>query len=380
MIYIVVIPIILYLIAMLVVILVMMRLARFHSENTKPQTKFSIIIPFRNEAERISLLLDSIQRLDYPFQLYEIIFVDDSSEDASVAIILKAFDDRDINLRPSFRVISNKRRSASPKKDAITEAISISENDWIITTDADCVLPSKWLSTFDSYIKKHEAVLVAGPVTYHANNSLVEQFQKLDGFSLQAVTMAGFGLKKPILCNGANLAYKKEVFLKVEGFSENNHIASGDDIFILEKINTNYPGRVQFLKSEEAIVTTFPEKEWPSVVEQRIRWASKTSKQNNIISKCLGLLVFLANLMVVIGPIYCLWDTILFSVYLPIFLLKILLDFTVLKISSRFFQSKIKFPSFLGSILLYPFVIVWVVLGSLKGNYNWKGRKFEKQG
>ncbi len=192
--------------------------------------------------------------------------------------------------------------------------------------------------------------------------------------------MAGFGLKKPILCNGANLAYKKEAFLEVEGFSENNHIASGDDIFILEKINTNYPGKVHFLKSEEAIVTTFPEKEWPSLIEQRIRWASKTSKQNNFISKCLGLLVFLANLMVVIGAIYCIMNMILFSVYLPIVLLKVLLDFIVLKISSHFFQSKVKFNSFLGSIILYPFVIVWVVLGSLKGNYNWKGRKFEKQG
>lgn len=379
MIYIAVIFIIAYLIAMTVVILGMLRLPVYHFQESHAQTKFSVIVPFRNEAERLPELLDSVKKLKYPLHLYEIIFVDDASEDDSVSIITNALQkEKDIN-NLSFKVIPNIRLSGSPKKDAITEAISHSENDWIITTDADCMLPATWLTAFDVYITQNEPVLISGPVLYEANNTFVEQFQKFDGLSLQMVTMASFGLEAPLLANGANLAYKKEAFLKVKGFSENNHIASGDDIFILEKIRTHYPDKAKILKSRDAVVTTFPEKDWGSVIDQRIRWASKTSKQNNRMSKALGGLVFFANLMVIVGVILCFFDSNLFSIYLPIFLLKVLVDITVLRVSSRFFKTKVNTINFIGSLIVYPFVIIRVVLGSLKGKYSWKGRKFEKQ-
>lgn len=380
MIYIVVISIILYLIAMVVMILGMLRLPIYNYQKAEAQTKFSVIISFRNEADQLPGLLSSIKKLKYPSHLYEVIFVDDASEDDSVSIItseLQKGNDLD-NL--SFKIISNERNSGSPKKDAITVAISKAKNDWIITTDADCILPTTWLTTFDAFITKNEPLLVAGPVSYKADTTFVEQFQKLDGLSLQALTMAGFGLEAPLLSNGANLAYKKETFIEVKGFSENNHIASGDDIFMLQKIKDAYPEKTKYLKSRDAIVSTFPEKNWASLIDQRVRWASKTSRQNNMSSKALGGLVFLTNSMVIVGAVLCFFNLHLFSIYLPILLLKILVDFTVLKVSSRFFKAKINMIAFLGSLLVYPFVIVRVVLGSLKGNYSWKGRKFEKQG
>ncbi len=379
MIYIVVIFIVAYLIAMTVVILGMLRLSIYHGEKGEAQTKFSVIIPFRNEAERLPELLNSIKKLNYPSHLYEVIFVDDASEDESISIITNALQKEKNTNSPTFKVIPNLRLSRSPKKDAITEAISHSENNWIITTDADCILPDTWLAAFDAYIKKNEPVLVAAPVSYKSNRSFVEQFQKLDGLSLQMVTMASFGLEAPLLSNGANLAYKKEAFLKVKGFSENNHIASGDDIFILEKIQASFPGKAKFLKSRDAIVDTFPEKDWTSAIRQRIRWASKTSKQNNRASKALGGLVFFANLMAIIGAFLYLFNSQVLSIYLPAFLLKVLVDFIVLKVGSQFFKTKIDTITFWGSLIIYPFIILRVVLGSLKGNYNWKGRKFGKQ-
>ena len=379
MIYIVVIFIIAYLITMNVVILGMLRLPIYQYIKDVAGSKFSVIIPFRNEAERLPKLLDSIKKLDYPLHLFEVIFVDDASEDDSVSIILNALGKEKNAKHFSYKIIPNRRLSESPKKDAITEAISHSENDWIITTDSDCILPATWLTVFDAYIQKNEPVLVAGPVSYESNLSFVEEFQKLDGLSLQMVTMASFGLEAPLLANGANLAYKKEAFLKVKGFSGNDHIASGDDIFILEKIQTSYPGKAKFLKSKNAIVATFPEKDWTSAVHQRIRWASKTSKQNNWASKALGGLVFFANLMVIIGAVLCLFNPQFLTVYLPMVILKVLADYMVLKVSSRFFETKINTIVFCGSFLVYPFIIVRVVLGSLTGNYSWKGRKFEKQ-
>ena len=210
--------------------------------------------------------------------------------------------------------------------------------------------------------------MVAGPVRYKADKSIVEQFQYLDGLSLQAVTIGSFGLNEPLLCNGANLAYKKEAFISVDGFNKNDHIASGDDIFMLEKMSNWKPDKVQFLKSEDAIVTTYPQKNWPGVLNQRIRWSSKTSKQKNWYLKGLGMLVFLMNLLILAGAVYCIFQPFLVPYYISFLLLKVLSDFLVIRVSSNFFNSKINGLNFLVCNLWYPVLITMVVLSSLRTN------------
>ena len=62
----------------------------FPSERIHPKTRFSIIIPFRNEAENLPNLLKTIAELNYPSELFEIIFVNDASDDHSETIIAAA--------------------------------------------------------------------------------------------------------------------------------------------------------------------------------------------------------------------------------------------------------------------------------------------------
>ena len=38
-----------------------------------PKTKFSIIVPFRDEAENLPILLASLSKLNYPMDLFEVI-------------------------------------------------------------------------------------------------------------------------------------------------------------------------------------------------------------------------------------------------------------------------------------------------------------------
>ena len=59
----------------------------FKLEDISAKTKFSVIIPFRNEAKNLAALLKTIGFLEYPKELFQIIFVDDESEDDSVEII-----------------------------------------------------------------------------------------------------------------------------------------------------------------------------------------------------------------------------------------------------------------------------------------------------
>ena len=282
-----------YLVAMAIVIYGFKKVSLFKAEEFAAKSHFSIVIPFRNEAENLTVLLKTVENLNYPSKMFEIIFVNDASEDNSEAIISEAIEKN----RFSIKILQNKRISNSPKKDAISEAIKNSNFEWIVTTDADCELPKNWLKTLDAFIQKNNPVMVCGPVIYKSNGNFIESFQQLDGFSLQAVTIGSFGMRRPLLCNGANLAYRKDAFLEVNGFSENDHIASGDDIFLLEKMKKSFPRQVQFLKSKQVIVSTKPQSTWKNVLNQRIRWASKTSKQKSTLSLLLGGLVFLVNII-----------------------------------------------------------------------------------
>ena len=367
----------LYLLSLALLILGFRKLPVFTKELHPEKTKFSIVIPFRNETENLQGLLESIQKIKYPPQLFEIIFVDDASEDNSAEIISQTLK-KDLGFE-NFQIIKNERHSASPKKDAITAAIAISKYAWILTTDADCILPPNWLKAYDSFIQTNNPALVAGPILYKSNESIHGQFQKFDGLSLQLVTMGSFGWQTPILCNGANLAYRKEAFYSVQGFSENNHIASGDDIFIMEKILKIAPKEVHFLKSEEAIVETMPQRGWTDLIHQRIRWTSKTARQKSSFSKPLGMLVFLTNSLILVGLIYSIIKPLFSSYYLGFLVAKVSIDFYVIKVSNTFYKSKINIVAFLLSAFSYPIVTIIVVLGSLRGTYSWKGRSFEKQ-
>ncbi|RDK88885.1 glycosyltransferase [Marinirhabdus gelatinilytica] len=342
-----------------------------------PETKFSIVIPFRNEAENLSALARSLQQLHYPTSHFELIFVNDASEDNSEDIIIQHLKGSSID----FQILQNTPNQLSPKKTAITKAISIAKHPWIVTTDADCEVPTHWLRILNDFILKTEPVCVAMPVDYTTNNSFLHLYQQLDNWSLQAVTVGSFGLGAMLLSNGANFAYTKDTFKSVNGFEGNLHIASGDDMFLLEKLKRRFPEKIGYLKSRNAVVTTKPVETWKQLISQRIRWASKTAKQNSAATKALGLLVFVVNILIPLS--------ILLTIFCPqhsnavgaLLLYKFCIDFLLLWKSAQFFRKRFPFFSFLsllGSMFVYPIVTILVVISSFWGRYVWKGRRFEK--
>lgn len=346
----------------------------FKLTNLAPKTRFTVVIPFRNEADQLPQLLTSIQSLQYPKHLFEIIFVDDDSDDDSVELI-KGFL---ANARNDIKVISNERTTNSPKKDAITKAVQQANYNWIITTDADCIIPKYWLDGYDAFIQQTNLKCVAGPITYNAPNSFLNRFQTLDFLSLQGATIGGFGIQKPFLCNGANFAYTKEAFNSVNGFNGNTQIASGDDIFLLEKMAKHYPKDIRFLKCENAIVSTNPERSWKDLFEQRIRWASKTSSYNNWFGKLTGFIVLLMNSVVVFCILFSAFGIIKATVLFYVLFIKFNIDVLLIYKAATFYNQKAAIKSYLFGFLLYPFFSVYIALISLFKEYKWKDRTYKR--
>ncbi|WP_044402075.1 glycosyltransferase [Lacinutrix sp. Hel_I_90] len=357
----------------------------FKRKGTKQKTTFSVVIPFRNEAENLEALLASILSLRYDKAQYEVILINDESEDDSVAIIENLLNASEVSqqntvgiTQTDITIIQNNRTSNAPKKDAITSAISIAKHDWIVTTDADCIIPNYWLSDFDAFIQEHEPKMIVAPVSYNTMTSFLKRFQLLDFLSLIGATIGGFGMQRPFLCNGANLAYHKSLFKALKGFDGNTNIASGDDIFLMEKALKADKNSVHYLKSESAIILTKPQPNWKSLVSQRKRWAAKTSNYQSAFGKLTGLIVLFMNASLIISLILAVITVGNWPTFLLIFLLKITADFLLLYKTSAFFSQTRYLASFPVSALIYPFFSVYIAMSSLFTSYKWKERRFKK--
>jgi len=347
----------------------------YQTQNKPPKANFSIVIPFRNEALNLPNLLHSLAQLKYSKSKFEVLLINDNSNDDFKKII-NDFKSKQIGI--DLKVIDNIRKTNSPKKDAIDIGIQTSKYEWIITTDADCNLPQKWLNTMDDFIQNESPKMIVSPVTFQAENKFLDNFQALDFLSLQGSTIGGFGINKPFLCNGANLCYSKSAFFKVDGFIGNDNIASGDDIFLLEKMINQFPEKVKYLKSNEVIVTTKPENNLNRLIQQRIRWASKTSAYNKPFGKMVGVIVFLTNAYLILLITLAMLNKITWQHFGLFFLIKFNVDFLLLYKTSTFFNQQKALKTYLISSVLHPFFIVITALFSFKKGYKWKGRTFKK--
>ena len=346
----------------------------FERSDETPKTKFSIVVPFRNEAKNLAKLLKSISTLNYPQELFELILIDDFSNDASERIFINW---RMQNGLIETTLLENLRLSNSPKKDAISRAIPIVKHEWIITTDADCIVNKNWLLTFDNFIQKNKPEMIVGAVVYKTKNNWFHHFQQLDLLSLQGTTIGSFGIVKPFMCNGANFAYTKNLFNTIGGFGGNNKIASGDDVFLLQKAVKSNRDRVFYLKNKDAIVKTKPENDLYKLLMQRVRWASKTSSYSDNYSKILAVVVLMMNLSLLISVGLIILQKLIIWNLIIVFFIKYFIDYILLYQSNKYVRNnKFLFP--LASSLIYPIFSSCVGIYSLFGSFSWKGRSFKK--
>jgi len=335
----------------------------------QPSIRFSIIIPARNEEQNITACLQSIARLNYPNELFEVIVMDDFSTDATVATAQQF---------PFVKVLELKtllnEKINSYKKKAIDLGIAASTGDYIVTTDADCIVPENWLRNFAFIIQQKPTVFIAAPVAMKEEGSAIKVFQSLDFLSLQGITAASVGAGFHSMCNGANLCYSKEAFYKVDGFKGVDHIASGDDMLLMHKLYKQYPNEVHYCKATDSIVLTEPVETVAAFFRQRIRWASKADKYDDKRIFVVLLLVYLLNVWLLVLAISCFFISNNLQLLLLALGIKTIAELFFLFPVARFFQKQqqlVWFP------LAQPFHIVYTVIAGWLGkfgNYEWKGR------
>jgi biofilm PGA synthesis N-glycosyltransferase PgaC len=327
----------------------------------------SIIIPVRNEEKNILALLHSLKNQTYPASLFEIILVDDFSTDQTATLINKCRLDNSILIQPADNINSSKKK-------AIAAGIQIARGKLIVTTDADCRPSDKWLDNLNSFYFSSKAEFIAAPVKMDYNNKLIEIFQALDFLTLQGITGASAYYNIHVMCNGANMAYSRKAFQEVNGYEGVDNVASGDDMFLMYKIKNRFPGKVMFIKSQDAIVSTNAIPDLTGFFSQRKRWASKAFvlKDNNLILILCFIYLFNCLLLTLFFSGFINHQNWLYFIYFLLF--KTLIEWPFVYSITRFYNEKKLMWYF---VFFQPFHILYtVVVGAISqfGTYNWKDR------
>lgn len=333
------------------------------------KTKVTVMVAARNEEEKIALTINDILAQDYPKHLTEIIFCDDHSTDRTAEII-RSYEAQGVKLLQ----LNEGQGLNSYKKKAIATAIGVSTGELMVATDADCRMGAKWLSSIVNYYETYQPLMISSPVTYFEETSLFENLQTLEFGYLVAMGASFIGNNRASTCNGANFAYRKDTFYEVGGFKGIDDLASGDDELLLQKVAERHPGRIAFLKLRDAIVYTHAKVNLKEFLNQRRRWASKSTKYKDkkVVALAVGIWMFNVSLLANAAlSFYAGW---FFRLFLVQFGLKFIFELAFLLPVTAFFKRP-KLTWLL--ILLSPIHILYFVYVGLIGNtrkYVWKGR------
>ena len=341
------------------------------SSTAKPT--FQILIPARNEEANIASCLNSVLNQTYPKNLYKIAVIDDHSTDRTAEIV------REFEQKYPDRIQLLRYKEEHPnkayKKAAIQYGIEHTGNEIIATIDADCIAQPTWLEGIACHYDENVG-MVSGYILIHRvfEKTLFHKIQSLEFLGLVTTGAGAIGSGQPIISNGANLSYRRQVFGEVDGFRDIDNVPSGDDDLLMQKIRHLTKWKIRFSIEKNSNNYTRPVDTIKAFLNQRTRWASKGTHYRQKTFVAFLVSVYLYYLILFLWPVWILFG-VPWIALLPGFLLKWTIDYLVTQKGAEFTKRKDLLKYFLFAQFFQIPYILWVGAKGLTGNYEWKGRK-----
>ena len=324
-------------------------------------SQLSILIACRNEINNLTNLLESIE--NQTFKPDEVIFVDDNSTDETYNFL--------INYSKKYNYIKVIKNSGKGKKSALIEAAKIATSKYLLFTDADCYLNNNHFKLAIQYLNKNNSDMLLGAVDITDEKGIFNIIEKIEFSSLQAITAYTALLNNPIMCNGANLIVKRNIYLQYID-KINKNIASGDDMFMLHALKKN-KAKINYLYDSNYIIKTKGTNSLKKFIIQRTRWAAKSVNYKDITTILVALLVAIINILLL--TLLFLNPYTLITIFLIIFVIQ---NIIMLPYFFKYKQYRIlKYYPLIFPLmsLLYPLYIVTILISILfykKTNPHWK--------
>ena len=329
----------------------------------------SIVVSVHNEEKNIVECLDKLVAQDYPEKKLEIIIVNDRSSDRTEEII-RAYTKKFSHVR--LITIQEIHNDIAPKKNAIDQAIQLSEGEIILLTDADGRPTSQWVKEIISFFSD-ETGMVIGYAPYQSDSaeaSLSERLLSLEYLTHAAVAAASCRIGYPLTCVGTNMAYRKSVYEELGGFGIYKNLHTGDDDLFLQRVRDETSWKIAYASGRESHVYNAPPDHWQSFIQQRIRYASKGFKYP--IQVTIILIVFyLLNLIYLFSPLTFILNSHYILPFFAALFLKAVSDYGFIKSAASLLEDKRYLQIFPVAFILHiPYVVFFGLVAQLK-NFRW---------
>ncbi len=328
----------------------------------------TVVVIFRNEQINLASLINSLAKIRYPYKLLNFIFVNDHSEDASLAVLSKAlevfpFQTKQIDLPANL----------TGKKAALQQAVLASEAELILTTDADCLVAPDWVMSMQAFFDEPAVKMITGKVRFKTNNFLHKLLQ-IELSAIMGVTGVSIKLGAPGMANAANMCFNRLAFLATNPYRNNRHISTGDDVFLLAAIVAKYGAKSIAFAAYSLVITNAPES-FVQFVHQRWRWASKWNIGKSFKDKLPAIFVGLFHVIYLIGLVFLLWNG-LYWWGIGGFLLKAMAEYYYIQGVDAISYKRPKLYTFLMLQLFYSIYVIFFGITANFVRYNWKGRAY----
>ena len=242
----------------------------------------SWIVPFKNERNQLDAFFQSVSlQMRFP---YEMILVDDGSEDHSAEVVKEWIP------KLSFPVQLITLEGLG-KKRAISQAIEMAKGEIVVCSDADCTFSPQFIEEISRPFSEERVVWVSGRVIFKSDGGFWKEVLASENEGFQAITAASIRANRPTMANGAAMAFRKKMFIEVGGYRGLEHVQSGDDELLLHRMW----GKGDLVYAENAVVETHSVSSWKAFWKQRKRWVSKSGDYENRRMKVTMLVAWMAR-------------------------------------------------------------------------------------
>ena len=338
-------------------------LLKLHHYNSDNDLTVSIIVASRNEESVIINLLDSLTKIKYPEEKYEVILIDDDSSDNTYSIM-----NNYAKKLSNWKVLQHKKNETSlrGKKGALTLGIQNSKGDIILTTDADCIVPPNWVKSMVSCFKD-EVGMVLGHSPVEKRKGFFNILQRFDSLCEASAAAASTYFNKPCHSNGRNLAFRKKAFNEVGGYNKISQVGTGDDFFLSQLLRKSTKWKFIYNIDPDSFVFTQSGTFSKEYLNQQLRRNSKAFYLT-LPFFLIASWIFLFHLFLAILLLF----PSMIKIFLILVLIKFFIEFLPVKLGANIFKQKNILRYYPLMWFVYPIVIiVFSLLGSLQ-LYKWK--------
>lgn len=215
------------------------------------QIDVSVIIPAYNEENEISMCIDSLLRVDFPIDKFEIIVINDGSTD-NTKIIVEEY----VKTHSNIKLIN---KNNGGKASAQNIGLKYSRGKYILITDADAIAEKNWISKMVNGLEKYDIVI--GVYYSKENKKLLEKIQ--NSHNLVKFKFGGFRGRPSI---GVNNGFHKDIIQNIGDFDESKTSVTDDFIKRAEKFGLNIffdPNIIVFTRCTTNIC---------GILKQKLRW------------------------------------------------------------------------------------------------------------